>query len=33
MVFVAGMLGEAKKRKVHTTSEILLLQFLATTEV
>ena len=33
MVFVAGMLGEAKKRKVHTTSEIVLLQLLAIAEV
>ena len=33
MVFVAGMFGEAKKSKVHTTSEILLLQLLATAEV
>ena len=27
--FVAGMLGEAKNRKVHTRNELLLLQILA----
>ena len=29
--FVACMLGEAKKRKVHTRSELFLLQMLAAT--